>query len=64
MGTRVSVLRQIIEARSDNRTQITHYTSNLSLRDKDKLTERYGDRVHDRLRECNYFEIAGSSRRG
>lgn len=64
MGTRVSVLRQIIEARSDNRTQITHYTSNLSLRDRDKLTERYGDRVYDRLRECNYLEIAGESRRG
>lgn len=64
MGSKVNVLRQIIETRYDDRTKITHFTSNLSLRDKDTITARYGDRVYDRLRGgCNYLEIAGGSRR-
>lgn len=63
MGTRTNVLRQIIETRGDNRSMITHFTSNISLRDSAKMKGRYGDRAYDRLRQLNYLEIAGGSRR-
>ncbi len=64
MGTRLEVLRGILEFRGDHPGEyLTLLTSNLKMAGDD-LKELYGNRVSSRLREmCNYFEIKGKDRR-
>ena len=63
MGTRVNVLRTILEARGDMRNIITIVTSNLPMQNK-RIVERYGERVQSRLHSMfNYFAIGGSDYR-
>ena len=64
MGSRVDVIRQIIEARADNGSLLTLFTSNNPLWNNRPLIDKYGDRAFDRLRGmCNYLEMTGQSRR-
>lgn len=64
MGSRCEVIRQVIEARADHQDAFTHFTSNIPLRDRERLTQVYGDRVASRLIGCcNYLEIGGEDRR-
>ncbi len=60
MGTRMKVLKQIIEARGDL-PMLTIITTNLSLK---KLEERYEDRVYSRiLGNYNILPLVGKDRR-
>ena len=63
MGTRIDVMRSILEARSDSENKITLITSNLKL-GGERLRERYGPRVESRLCSmCNFIELTGPDRR-
>lgn len=63
MGTRLYIMRSILEARSDNENKITLITSNLKL-GGERLRERYGPRVESRLCSmCNFIELTGPDRR-
>ena len=63
MGTRIDVIRSIIEYRGDRQDLITLFTSNIPLGHKD-LSTRYGERVASRLLEmCNYLTLSGTDRR-
>lgn len=54
MGTKVNVIRQIVEARSERRGLMI-ITSNYGINDEE-MVERYGDRVVSRLTEmCNFL---------
>lgn len=60
MGTRVNVLRTILEARGDMRNIITIVTSNLPMISK-QIVEKYGQRVQSRLNQmCNYIILGGN----
>lgn len=64
MGSRIDVIRQLIEARGDNAALLTLFSSNNPLWSSKTLIEKYGDRAFDRLRGmCNYLEMTGVSRR-
>lgn len=61
MGSRLCVLRSLLEARGNNPHCLTLISSNYPF---GALRELYGDRVHSRLYEmCNYFELLGDDRR-
>lgn len=63
MGTRVEVMREILESRGDDETKLVMITSNLKIAD-DQLVKMYGQRVGSRLRSmCNYIELTGPDRR-
>jgi len=63
MGTRTKVMQMIIQERSDARGNITLFSSNNGIEDKDTY-DIYGDRIVSRLKKmCNYFELRGLDRR-
>ena len=63
MGTRLDIMRSILESRSDSGNKITLITSNLKL-GGERLRERYGPRVESRLCSmCNFMELTGPDRR-
>ena len=63
MGNRVSVMRQILEARADHYGKLTLITSNYPI-NHERITEWYGDRVSSRLMGmCNYLILNGKDRR-
>lgn len=64
MGTKVDVLRQILETRGDNPLCFTLITSNMPILSREDLKARYGERAVSRIvGMCNYFMLAGGDRR-
>lgn len=62
MGTRIKVMRKILQERGDDNTLITHITSNLPINDPDTY-ELYEDRVVSRIHKmCNYLVLSGPDR--
>ena len=63
MGNRLKVMRQVLEARGDDKSKLTLITSNIPMTHR-MMIDRYDHRVVSRLREmCNYFELTGKDRR-
>lgn len=63
MGSRVEVMREILESRGDDCTKLTLITSNMKINDG-LVLKRYGPRVYSRLNSmCNYIELTGLDRR-
>lgn len=63
MGTRLEVMRSILESRSDDDKLVTLITSNMRP-GTDAFVKRYGDRVNSRMASmCNYIELTGPDRR-
>ena len=59
-GSRIDLLPWIVEVRFES-TKRTHFTTNLS---GDAITERYGARLVDRIKEmCKCYRFDGQSRR-
>ena len=64
MGTKIDVIKQIVESRADAKGLMTHFTSNITMSAGDTISDLYGDRVLDRLfGMCNLLEMRGASRR-
>lgn len=63
MGTRLEVMRSILESRSDDDTLVTMISSNMRP-GTDAFIKRYGERVDSRISSmCNYIELTGPDRR-
>lgn len=63
MGSRLEVMRSILESRSDEDNRVTLITSNMRP-GTDAFIKRYGDRVNSRIASmCNYIELTGPDRR-
>lgn len=63
MGTRLEVMRSILESRSDDDTLVTIISSNMRPC-TEKFMNRYGERVDSRIASmCNYIELSGPDRR-
>lgn len=63
MGNRISVLRQLLEQRGDQRNKFTFITSNIPPQSKE-FKAKYGDRVQSRIFEmCNILTLNGKDRR-
>ena len=63
MGSRLEVMRSILESRSDEDNRVTLITSNMRPC-TDAFIKRYGDRVNSRIASmCNYIELTGPDRR-
>lgn len=63
MGTRLQVMRSILESRGDEDAVITLISSNMRP-GTEKFINRYGERVDSRISSmCNYIELTGPDRR-
>lgn len=63
MGTRLEVMRSILESRCDDDTLVTIISSNMRP-GTEKFINRYGERVDSRIASmCNYIELSGPDRR-
>ena len=63
MGTRMNVMRNILEQRADNKATLTIITSNYPPH-SDEIKKLYGDRVESRLCDMtNLLVLKGSDRR-
>lgn len=63
MGTRMNVMRNILEQRGDNRSTMTLFTSNFPP-NCEEIRKLYGDRVASRLADMtNFLVLKGPDRR-